>query len=490
MLAAAPVHAGQPAHQDKALEAQLLASMQVLSSDDFAGREPGTPGETKTLRWLARAWFDAGLVSGTNDPGHPWFAPVTLVAREPVLSAARFTRRGRPVSLPADQVLVLTSGRRGLVQGAPLYFVGRAKGAVPPRTELAGRVAVVLDGAAPGKGPDATHLRQRQLDLLAGGALAVLTVLDGGRSMADVSARRGKGGYALAAQGGEDDLESFITAAGMDSLLTGGAAGRLADMQAEAARADFQPHLLDISTSMEASNRETQVNTHNLIGRLPGRHPEAGAVLLLAHWDHFGTCAPADAPHRICNGAIDNASGLAALTAIARRLAKQPQPMDRDVIFLATTAEEMGLLGAEAFAESPPLPLGRIVGALNLDSVAIAPAGTPLGIVGKGMTPLDGAIAAVAKAQHYALSDSTAPNAYIRRQDGWALMAYDVPAVMVTSAYGDIARLERFFATDYHKPADVVKPTIELGGMALDVAFHVELVKYLADPRRYAAPRS
>ena len=106
------------------------------------------------------------------------------------------------------------------------------------------------------------------------------------------------------------------------------------------------------------------------------------------------------------------------------------------------------------------------------------------------MTPLDGAIAAVAKAQHYALSDSTAPNAYIRRQDGWALMAYDVPAVMVTSAYGDIARLERFFATDYHKPADVVKPTIELGGMALDVAFHVELVKYLADPRRYAAPRS
>jgi Zn-dependent M28 family amino/carboxypeptidase len=89
-----------------------------------------------------------------------------------------------------------------------------------------------------------------------------------------------------------------------------------------------------MTASLEATTRQTTIRTHNVIGRLPGRHPEAGAVLLLAHWDHFGLCGagkpgapdtrPMGAgPHEICNGAIDNASGLAALTEIARRLAHQ-----------------------------------------------------------------------------------------------------------------------------------------------------------------------
>jgi Zn-dependent M28 family amino/carboxypeptidase len=162
--------------------------------------------------------------------------------------------------------------------------------------------------------------------------------------------------------------------------------------------------------------------------------------------------------------------------------------MERDVLVVATTAEEIGLLGAEAFAENPPLPLKNIVAAFNLDSLAIAPAGTPLGIVGKGMTPLDTGIVAVAREQRRKLSDSDAPNQYIKRQDGWALMAHDLPAVMVTSAYGDFARLERYFETDYHRPADVVKADLELGGAAEDVAFHVALVQYFADTFRYPGP--
>ena len=76
-------------------------------------------------------------------------------------------------------------------------------------------------------------------------------------------------------------------------------------------------------------------------------------MLLLAHWDHFGRCAAAPAEDQICNGAVDNASGVAVLTEVARRLVKGPQP-DRDIYFLATTAEEIGFLGAEAFAEDPP----------------------------------------------------------------------------------------------------------------------------------------
>ncbi|MEY2942008.1 MAG: hypothetical protein RLY97_22 [Pseudomonadota bacterium] len=485
---------------DAQLKDQILSTMRVLASDEFMGREPGTEGEAKTLRYLARQWFDLGLTSGTNDPGHAWFAPVTLVAREPAVSTAQFMRKGRLFPTAASDVLVLTSGRRSLVEGAPLLFVGHGTGKLPSRSELAGRIAVMLDKlpdaavgnasgtAKPDNGVDSQNSK-RQNALLAGGASAVLTILDGGRNLDSVSARRRRSGYALAGDSLGGDLEGFITPAAMDHLLANGGngAGALSNVAAlalDADRVEFVPHVLDLAANMEATTRETTIRTHNIIGKLPGRHPEAGAVLLLAHWDHFGSCAQPPAAHLICNGAIDNASGVAALTEIARRLAKGPQ-LDRDVYFLGTTAEELGLLGAEAFAENPPLPLKNIVAALNLDSVAIAPAGTPVAIVGKGMTGLETAIAAVAKEQKRNLSDSTAPNAYIKRQDGWALLRHDVPALMVSSAYGEIARLEAFFDKDYHRPSDVVKAEIELGGAAEDVVFHVALVRYLADLRRF-----
>jgi hypothetical protein len=103
------------------------------------------------------------------------------------------------------------------------------------------------------------------------------------------------------------------------------------------------------------------------------------------------------------------------------------------------------------------------------------------------MTVLDTGIATVAREQKRKLSVSDEPNRYIRRQDGWALMSHDLPAVMVTSAYGDINRLEKYFDTDYHRPQDVVKPGLELGGAAEDVAFHVALVQYFADTKRFPA---
>ncbi len=493
----APGSASAGPRRDRVLEDQLLATMKVLASDDFMGREPGTEGEEKTLRWLGKAWFDIGLVSGTNDPGHPWFAPVTLVARAPAGSTAQILYKGRLEALAPGDALMLTSGRRSLVRGAPLYFVGRDAVGVPPRAELAGRVAVLLDrmpdalataasGASfnPPNGANPQN-SNRQNALLAGGASAVLTVLDGQRNLASVAARRERSGYALASEALGGDLEGFVTAAAMDGLLAA-TRSSLRALENEADKPDFAPRLLGLTSNLEATTTETTIHTHNLIGKLPGRHPENGAVLLLAHWDHFGVCAQPPAEHLICNGAIDNASGVAALTEIARRLAKAP-PMDRDVYFVSTTGEELGLLGAEAFAEAPPLPLKAIVAAFNLDSVAIAPAGTAVGIVGKGMTGLEKGIVQVTRALGRRLSDSTAPNAYIGRQDGWVLLHHDVPTVMITSAYGEIGRLEHFFDTDYHRPSDVVKPGIELGGAAEDVALHVALVHWFADAHGYPA---
>ena len=464
--------------RDAALEAQLMAHITELASDAYQGRQPGTEGEAKTLRYLGKQWFDIGLVSGTNDPGNEWFAPVSLIERTPALSTARFSRRGRPQYTPADAVLVLTSGNRSLLRDAPVLFVGLAQGAMPPRNELAGRVALLLDGGV--------DTGERQNALLEAGASAVMTVLDGERTLANVRSRRIRPGYALANEKLGGDLEVFITAAGLRNLLQG--SGRtLAALEAAAAKPDFVPVPLDLAATLEATTRETAISTFNLIGKLPGRRPGSGAVLFMAHWDHFGICGQPPAEDIICRGAVDNASGLAALTEIARRLVKGPK-LDRDVYFLATTAEELGLLGAHAFAENPPLPLKQIVAAFNIDTIALAPAGTPLALVGRGMTRLDSQIEAVARRERRQVVAGEAANAYVRRQDGWALLQHDVPAVMVSSAYADTARLEAFFEGPYHRPADNLSREIELGGAAQDVAFHIALARWFGDARRVRLP--
>ena len=450
----------------------------TLASDEFGGREPGTEGENRTLRYLVEQWFDIGLVSGTNEPGKDWFAPVQLLERTPAASIAQFQRGGRRLYVPADSFLVLTSGKRSLVREAPVLFVGKGEGAIPQRSELAGRVALLLDG-----GRDTSD---RQSALLAGGASAVLTVLDGERTLEGIAARRRRAGYALASDTIGGDLEGFITRYAMDRLLQG-IGSSVDQLQAHAARPGFTPQMLDLNASLEATSTETTIRTHNLIGKLPGRRPGSGAVLFMAHWDHFGTCAERPAEDLICNGAIDNASGLAALTETARRLASGPRS-DRDIYFLATTAEEFGLLGAHAFAENPPLPIKQIVAAFNIDSIAISPAGSNLGIVGRGMTRLDRQIEDVARRQKRRIVPGDAANAYVRRQDGWALLQHDIPTVMVTSAYADISRIERFFDTVYHRPDDNADAAIELGGAVEDVPFYVALGRWFADSRKVPSP--
>jgi len=131
------------------IEAQLRQHVTTLASDEYGGREPGTPGETLTLRYLARQWFDIGLESGTNDPGNAWFAPVELVEREPQGSRAQFFHGKRRVALADTGFFVVTSGLRSLIENAPLVYVGRNSGGEGARTELAGRVAVIFDSEAP-----------------------------------------------------------------------------------------------------------------------------------------------------------------------------------------------------------------------------------------------------------------------------------------------------------------------------------------------------
>ncbi len=448
-----------------AIEASLARHIEILASDDFEGRRPGTEGEAKTLRYLAREWQAGGLVSGTNDPANPWFAPAGLALSIPARSEVVVHRDGRRIALAADEVRVFTSGQRDLLDAAPVIYVGR-RGEGLGAAELAGRVAVM-------EWDHRDRLEQREA-LLDAGAAAVLAVVDTTAFIENVE-MRSNGSYRLESEE-PAILDGFVTEGAIERLIGG---QRWAAERDEGRLANFAPIPLQLTATIEAESTPGEVLTHNLIGRLPGARPDGRAVLLLAHWDHFGICAEPPAEDLICNGAVDNASGLAVLTELARALAAGPRP-HRDVYFLATTAEEWGLLGARAFAKNPPIPLESIVAAFNIDTIAVAPRGTSVAVVGGGVTALDARLDAVIRSAGRRKARDDIAQGYLRRQDGWALLQRDVPAVMVSSAFAEREPLREYTLNRYHKPSDEAGQ-IELGGAAEDLLLHLALVRHFAE---------
>lgn len=244
-----------------------------------------------------------------------------------------------------------------------------------------------------------------------------------------------------------------------------------------------------LSGKFEATGRD--FTSSNVIAKLPGSRPEAGAIVMMAHWDHNGECGAPDAEDRICNGAVDNASGVAAMLETARRLAEGPQ-LERDVYIFGTTAEEMGLLGARYFADNPPRPLAEIHAALNVDTVAISPANQPISVVGLNRTPLDASIEGVAASLGRTVDTGEAAVAvserFIRRQDGWALMNRGVPSVLIGSGVGTSELFDTYMSTRYHRANDEIWEGFELGGVASDVPVYVALMRHWATEALYAKP--
>jgi hypothetical protein len=230
---------------------------------------------------------------------------------------------------------------------------------------------------------------------------------------------------------------------------------------------------------MEQQNKHAAFTAHNVVGKVLGKAPDGRAVVVMAHYDHLGICQPAGVPDRICNGAVDNASGTAALIAIAERVAKME--LDRDVWFVATSGEEWGLLGARAFADRPPVPLAAIIAGFNLDTIAIVGNGAPVAMVAAKGSGLESLVrdAATALGRPWDGDDEAAAT-FLKRQDGWALAERGVPMIMAGGSFSDLKLLQAFLGKDYHAPSDELRPGTELGGAVDDANLHVELVRRAA----------
>jgi len=463
-----------PAAEREVIAANLMRDISVLASDEYSGREPGTSGETLTVEYLIEQMRGAGLNSGTNDPGSAWRAPVELVSTVPSGGELTLEVGGDNIAVGSDQGAAFTTASRLLIGRSQMIFVGYEADSVDPES-IAGKVVVML--GEPGASP------ARRAQLFGAGPSAIITVVQDEAAIAQITRNFSRERVILASEE-QKQLTGFVTHAAMREANGEAHWNALVE---EAATERFSPGPLEATASMEAMSNRREFTSSNVIGLLSGTMPGSGAVFLMAHWDHLGECRGEQAGEpvgaSICNGAVDNASGIAVMLELARRL-NASGPYDRDIYVLATSAEEAGLLGAKAFVNAPPVPLDTIVAAFNFDTAAVAPAGSAVGFVGEGRTPLDPVILDVMNKSARELGHRDFADEFVRRQDGWVLLEQGVPAVFLSTAFSSEIVLGPYLSEDYHQPSDEIED-IELGGAIDDLLLHQELVRRFASTTEY-----
>ncbi len=444
-----------------------MRHIKVLASDDYEGRKPGTAGETKTIRYIAAQLAAIGLEGAAAGGG--WFQPVPLVDRRPLANRASWRVNGAPVDIGQDNLVLVGKDAAEHIENAPVWFVGSGTAAQLQGANLQG--AIVLMVYDPARGAT-----ERVAAVQRAGAAAIIIVYGEDVPWSAMSATL---------KGGSTGLQTRPVPE-VQGAMPFAAASRLIGQEAlaQAWSESFRAVRTQVRGTLDVSSEVRAYTSHNVIGRLRGRGNSGEAVLYLGHWDHLGICRPADAADRICNGAVDNASGIAMLIEIARHIARGQRPQ-RDLLFMGTTAEEAGLLGAAHFGANPPIPANKLVAAINIDMVAIADAGEPVATVGRGTTPLDPLVDATARELGRAIDPDDQANAFVQRQDGWELTKAGVPTVMVGGSFANMTKLQAFLSDAYHKPEDDLKRPIELDGAAEDTNLLIALGRKLADPKQY-----
>lgn len=458
---AAPAAAVAP----RAITAEALARhVAVLADDAYEGRSPLNRTGPRPADYIARAFGEIGV-----EPvgGGTFLHPVPLV-------------RARAASASVQIGAVVAGGRE--VMAATQQSVASV--------QVMGQLA--LAGAAEGDGRLAGVADRIVVARLGAGApAAVVQTLFATARAARRSRARGFVGVldataesdawnALAARIGEpatmlDDGRGFALV-----VVSRAAAARLF----EAGELDGAPRDLGRDAALTIDTTIERFTSDNVIARLPGRGRRSGEhVLFTAHWDHLGRCA-INAPDPICNGANDNASGTAALIEVARAFKRGRRPR-RSILFIATTAEEDGFMGARHFISRPAVPLETIVGGFNFDTIAEGPEDGPITILGEGLTTLDPLIARAAAKQRRRVSPNPGVQSFFRRSDNWPFAQAGVPILALHSGFGEPdGPFATYLGARFHTPADEYRPGFDLTGAARDAELAQRVGLAIANARR------
>jgi Zn-dependent M28 family amino/carboxypeptidase len=501
---------------------RLSQTVKVLASDEFEGRAPGTPGETKTVEWLAKRFHDLGL-EPAGERGS-WTQAVPLVRTQigaPATMSISVQGKARALTQSNDiYVNTVRKVDRVSIKGAPLVFVGYGVTA-PERqwddykqVDLHGKVAVYLVNdpdfyAKPGE-PVAGRFGNRRMtyygrwmykyeEAARRGALAALIVHDtegAGYGWPTVVAPAGENYDFVRANPNERLLLQGWLASGAASQLFKSAGLDLAALSEQARRADFKPvELNNVQFDADLPVTATLAESRNILAKIPGSKRPDEMIMFAAHWDAYGIGPPDAQGRKIRPGANDDALGVAGVLELARAFKAGPPP-ERTLIFAAWTAEERGLLGSLTYAAKPLYPLQKTVANLTLDILQTAGPSKDVLLVGPGQSDLEDDLARAATAQGRVVTPESLPErGLFYRADHFPLARTGVPVLLLMGISGPAELREggreagnrwlEGYMRCYHQACDDWNPSLDFRGAAQDVELFYSIGKGLANSTRW-----
>ncbi|MEO1251336.1 MAG: M28 family metallopeptidase [Pseudomonadota bacterium] len=464
-------------------ETALRARIAMLASDDFGGRAPATRGGEKTRQYLIKEMQKIGLQPANGD-SFEQTVPLIELSVDPRQS--NFSVNGANLFY-GDEIVFWTKRVEESVRfsDSELVFVGY--GVVAPEfgwndydgIDVAGKTVVMLvndpgyatQDPALFKGGAMTYYGRwtyKFEEAARQGAAAAIVihqtepaaygwgVVEGGWTGPQLDLKRANGGADRVLMEGwiqESVAQRLFSEAGLD----------FEKQLSAAATPGFAPvPMPGLNASGAIVNNIRESASANVAGVLKGDKRPDEYVLYMAHWDHLGRNFSA-ASDSIANGAVDNATGTAGILAIADAFASNNAPPDRSALFIAVTAEESGLLGSAYFAEDPFVPLGQIVGGVNVDALLPTPLTKDLVVIGNGASELEDLLKVAAEKRELYLGPDANPEAgYFYRSDHISLAKHGVPMLYAKNGVDFVdggreagrAFEAEYRAERYHKPAD------------------------------------
>jgi Zn-dependent M28 family amino/carboxypeptidase len=488
-------------------QARLLKQIQILASDEFEGRLPGTRGEELTVNYLIDQFKKIGLKPGNPDGTFIQNVPLVGITGEPKVMFSLGNRK-IPVQIPQECVAFTRHVVPELkVENSPMVFVGY--GIIAPEygwddykgMEVKGKTLLMLVNDPPV--PDPNDLSKLDEKIFGGKAMTyygrwtykyeIASKL--GAAAAIIIHETGPAGYpyeVVSDSWGRENFDiqrsdNYISRVPVESWMNLEMAKRLLkingldfdSLKSSAVSRDFKPLPLKTKAGFWIKNRVREIRSSNVMAKLEGSDPQLRNEYLIftAHWDHLGkdTKLPGD---QVFNGAVDNASGTAGLLNIAEAYARLQPPPRRSVLFLSVTAEEQGLLGSKYYAENPLYPLTRTAAVINMDGLNMWGRTKDFIVVGLNNSTLDDLVQEEAHSQkRTVVPDAEPEKGYFYRSDHFEFARKGVPALDADSGIDIIGKPEgygrqkkdEYTASDYHKVTDEVKPDWNLEGAIEDL---------------------
>ena len=268
-------------------------------------------------------------------------------------------------------------------------------------------------------------------------------------------------------------------------------------LKKDALSRNFKPVPLGMRCSLTIANTFRRVDSHNVVARLEGSDPNLKEqyIVYMAHWDHLGKKTTSEG-EQIYHGAVDNASGTAALLEMARGFAQLKTPPRRSLLFLAVTAEEQGLLGSRYYSEDPLYPVVHTVAAINMDGMNVLGPTQDVTITGLGNTTLEDLVEVVSKEQGRVVRPDPEPEkGLFYRSDHFSFAKQGVPALSLDPGVDYLGKpegwglkiREEYTRKHYHKPSDQYDPTWDLSGLVQDLQLLFQVGYRAANDDRYPA---